>query len=224
LAQEGYLVVEPNYRGSSGYGEKFRNLNVEDSGGGETDDVAAGVKYVVDRGLADPKHVAIGGGSHGGTMVAYAVTKYPALFQAAIEMYGVVDRTTFLERTNRNSAVRWAMKMGGTPSEKPEVYLHANSLAKVKEIQTPLLVLHGENDPQVPPYESSQFAKALRQNNKVLLLHLSRRVARLRAAGTPPGRLAKRAGFPCKIHQASLRCQQYGYRRFIRCGSYSNSK
>jgi dipeptidyl aminopeptidase/acylaminoacyl peptidase len=100
-------------------------------------------------------------------MVAYAVTKYPTLFQAAIEMYGVVDRATFLERTNRNSAVRWAMKMGGSPAEKPDVYLRANSLLKVKSIQTPLLILHGENDPQVPPYESAQFVRALRQDNKV---------------------------------------------------------
>ncbi len=167
LAQEGFLVLEPNYRGSSGYGEKFRNLNVEDSGGGEMEDVAAGAKYLVDQGLADPKRLAIGGGSHGGTMVAYAVTKYPTLFRAAIEMYGVVDRATFLERTNRNSAVRWAMKMGGSPAEKPEVYERANSLSKVKQIQTPLLILHGVNDPQVPPYESAQFVKALRQNNKV---------------------------------------------------------
>src|SRR4051812_9993635 len=142
LAQEGYVVLEPNYRGSTGYGEKFRNANVEDSGGGEADDVAAGAKYLVDAGLADPKRLAIGGGSHGGTMVAYAVTKYPALFQVAIEMYGVVDRATFLERTNRNSAVRWAMKMGGSPAEKTDVYLRANSLLKVKSIQTPLLILH----------------------------------------------------------------------------------
>ncbi|MFL6446865.1 MAG: LpqB family beta-propeller domain-containing protein [Bryobacteraceae bacterium] len=167
LAQEGYVVLEPNYRGSTGYGEKFRNANVEDSGGGEVDDVAAGAKYLLDAGLADPTRLAIGGGSHGGTMVAYAVTKYPTLFQAAIEMYGVVDRATFLERTNRNSAVRWAMKMGGSPAEKPDVYLRANSLLKVKSIQTPLLVLHGENDPQVPPYESAQFVKALKQNNKI---------------------------------------------------------
>jgi len=167
LAQQGYVVLEPNYRGSSGYGEKFRNLNVEDSGGGEVDDVAAGARYLVDKGLADEKRLAIGGGSHGGTMVAYAVTKYPALFQAAIEMYGVVDRATFLERTNRNSAVRWAMKMGGSPSEKPEVYARANSLAKVATIQTPLLILHGENDPQVPPYESAQFVRVLKEHNKV---------------------------------------------------------
>ncbi len=66
LAQTGYVVLEPNYRGSSGYGEIFRNLNVEDSNGGEVDDVATGAEYLVTRGLADPTRLAIGGGSHGG--------------------------------------------------------------------------------------------------------------------------------------------------------------
>jgi dipeptidyl aminopeptidase/acylaminoacyl peptidase len=165
--EEGYVVLEPNYRGSTGYGEKFRNLNVEDSGGGEMDDVAAGAQYLIDQGLADAKRIAIGGGSHGGTMTAYAVTKYPQLFAAAIEMYGVVDRATFVERTNRNSAVRWMMKMGGTPAEKPDVYRRANSLLLVDKVETPLLILHGENDPQVPPYESVQFVKALSAHHKV---------------------------------------------------------
>jgi dipeptidyl aminopeptidase/acylaminoacyl peptidase len=167
LTQEGYLVLEPNYRGGTGYGERFRNLNVEDSGGGEADDVAAGAQYLVDQGLADPKRLAIGGGSHGGTMVAYMVTKYPALFQAAIEMYGVVDRASFIERTNRDSAVRWQMKMGGSPAEKPDVYRKADILLDVEKIRTPLLILHGENDPQVPPYESALFVKALREHRKV---------------------------------------------------------
>ncbi len=167
LAQQGYLVLEPNYRGSSGYGEKFRNLNVEDSGGGEADDVAAGAQYLVDHKLADPQRLGIGGGSHGGTMVAYMVTKYPSLFHAAIEMFGVVDRAVFNERTNRNSAVRWQMKMGGSPSEKPEVYRKANILLDVEKITTPLLILHGENDPQVPPIESAMFVKALREHRKV---------------------------------------------------------
>jgi len=168
LAQSGYVVLEPNYRGSTGYGEKFRNLNVEDSGGGEMDDVAAGAEYLINQGLADPKRVAIGGGSHGGTMVAYAVTKYPDLFAAAIELYGVVDRATFLERTNRNTAIRWAMKMGGTPEEKPEVYRKANALLQIDKIRTPLLVMHGENDPQVPPYESAQFVRALKEHGKTV--------------------------------------------------------
>jgi dipeptidyl aminopeptidase/acylaminoacyl peptidase len=166
LSQEGYLVLEPNYRGSTGYGEKFRNLNVEDSGGGEMDDVAAGAQFLIGQGLADPARIAIGGGSHGGTMVAYAVTKYPDLFKCAIELYGVVDRTTYNERTNRNSAIRWQMKMGGTPAQKPDVYRKANALADVGKIKTPLLIMHGEQDPQVPPYESAQFVAALKAQRK----------------------------------------------------------
>jgi len=167
LSQEGYVVLEPNYRGSTGYGEKFRNLNIEDSGGGELDDVVAGAKYIADTGLADRKRLGIGGGSHGGTMVAYAITKQPDLFKVALELYGVVDRATFNERTNRNSAIRWMMKMGGTPEEKPEVYRKARSLGDVAKIVTPVYVMHGEDDPQVPPFESAQFVEALKKHGKV---------------------------------------------------------
>lgn len=166
LSQAGYAVLEPNYRGSTGYGEVFRNLNVEDSNGGEVDDVAAGVHYLIDRGLVDPARVAIAGGSHGGTMVAYAVSRYPELFAAAIEMYGVVDRELFVYRTNPSSSIRWQMKMGGSPTEKPEVYRRANVLLSIDKIKTPLLILHGENDPQVPPAESAEFAKALAGHHK----------------------------------------------------------
>jgi dipeptidyl aminopeptidase/acylaminoacyl peptidase len=166
LTQQGYIVLKPNYRGSSGYGERFRNLNVEDSGGGELDDVVAGLQALVAQGIADPARVAIGGGSHGGTMVAYAVTKQPALFKAAIELYGVTDRASYNERTNRNAAIRWARKMGGTPQEKPDVYRKANVLPDVPKITAPLLVMHGEDDPQVPPYESAQFVAALKKAGK----------------------------------------------------------
>jgi dipeptidyl aminopeptidase/acylaminoacyl peptidase len=166
LAQAGYVVLEPNYRGSTGYGEAFRNLNVEDFNGGEVDDVAAGAQYLIARGLADPTRLAIGGGSHGGTMTAYMVVHYPDLFAAAIELYGVVDRKLFVERTNPPSAVRWMMKMGGTPTEKPEVYQRADVLLQVDKVKTPLLVMHGENDPQVPPANSALFVKALREHHK----------------------------------------------------------
>lgn len=168
LAQSGYLVLEPNYRGSSGYGEAFRNLNVEDSNGGEVDDVATGAQSLVSQGLADPARLAIGGGSHGGTMTAYMVVHYPELFAAAIELYGVVDRELFVQRTNPDSSVRWMMKMGGTPTEKPEVYKRANVLLQVDKIKTPLLVMHGEDDPQVPPANSAEFVKALRTHHKTV--------------------------------------------------------
>lgn len=166
LSQAGYAVLEPNYRGSTGYGEVFRNLNVEDSNGGEVDDVAAGAQYLVARGLVDPARIAIGGGSHGGTMVAYAVTHYPELFAAGLELYGVVDRELFVYRTNPSSSVRWMMKMGGSPAEKPEVYRRANILLSVDKIKAPILIMHGEDDPQVPPAESATFAAALREHHK----------------------------------------------------------
>jgi dipeptidyl aminopeptidase/acylaminoacyl peptidase len=166
LAQEGYLVFEPNFRGSTGYGEHFRNLNVEDSGGGEIDDIGASVKALVDRGLADPKRVAIGGGSHGGTVVANAVAKLPDTFAAGIEMFGVVDRALFLQYTNRNSRIRWETKMGGPPEAKPAVYRRANVLPDVDKIRAPLLIMHGEQDPQVPPQESQEFVAALKSAAK----------------------------------------------------------
>jgi dipeptidyl aminopeptidase/acylaminoacyl peptidase len=166
LAQEGFVVFEPNFRGSTGYGEKFRNLNVEDSGGGEIDDIASSVGYLIDQGFADPAHVGIGGGSHGGTVVANAVPKLPDMFAAGVEMFGVVDRALFLEYTNRNSKIRWETKMGGTPEEKPAVYRKANVLPDVKRIRTPLLIMHGEEDPQVPPQESVEFVAALKQAGK----------------------------------------------------------
>jgi dipeptidyl aminopeptidase/acylaminoacyl peptidase len=166
LAQQGYAVFHPNFRGSTGYGEKFRNLNVEDSGGGETDDIAAGVAYLVDQGIADPKLVAIGGGSHGGTATNYSVTKYPDLWVAALSLFGVADRATYIQRTNRNSAIRWETKFGGTPEEKPAVYRKADILPDVPKIKAPLLVLWGEEDPQVPPYESFQLVAALKKYNK----------------------------------------------------------
>ncbi len=166
LAQQGYVVLEPNFRGGTGYGERFRNANVEDSGGGEIDDIAASVKYLVDTGLTDPKHVGISGGSHGGTVVANAVTKLPDTFAAGVEKFGVVDRALFLRYTNRNSAIRWETKMGGPPDLKPAVYRKANVLPDVAKIKTPLLILHGEEDPQVPPQESQEFAAALKELGK----------------------------------------------------------
>jgi dipeptidyl aminopeptidase/acylaminoacyl peptidase len=166
LAQRGFLVFEPNFRGSTGYGERFRNLNVEDSGGGEIQDIGAAATYLVQQGLADPQRVAIGGGSHGGTVVANAVTKLPDTFAAGIELFGVVDRALFLQYTNRNSKIRWETKMGGTPDQKPAVYRQANVLPDVAKIKTPLLIMHGEQDPQVPPQESAEFVAALKEAGK----------------------------------------------------------
>jgi dipeptidyl aminopeptidase/acylaminoacyl peptidase len=166
LAQAGYVVMMPNYRGSIGYGENFRNLNVKDSGGGEVEDAAAAARYLFSSGLADPDHIAIGGQSHGGTMVGYAVTKFPSLFKAAIVIAGVWDRATYLQGTYPHSVTRWTIKMGGTPAQEPALYLKANSLAHAAQIQTPLLFFHGDIDPVVPPEESAHIVAALKRDGK----------------------------------------------------------
>jgi dipeptidyl aminopeptidase/acylaminoacyl peptidase len=166
LALQGYVVLEPNFRGSTGYGERFRNANVEDSGGGEIDDIQASVDCLVSIGMTDPKRVGISGGSHGGTVVANAVARYLDTFAVGIEKFGVVDRALFLRHTNRNSEIRWETKMGGPPEKKPAVYRKADVLLEVTEIKTPLLILHGEEDPQVPPQESQEFAAALKKAGK----------------------------------------------------------
>jgi dipeptidyl aminopeptidase/acylaminoacyl peptidase len=168
LAGAGFVVLEPNYRGSNGYGEVFRNLNVEDSGGGEVDDVAYGAKYLVERGLVDPKRMSIGGISHGATMTIYMICKYPDMYQAAIEFAGVADRALFNERTNPHSAIRWQMKMGGPAWVVPGNYAKANMLLQVDKIKTPLLVMHGENDPQVPPANAAMLVKAMKEHHKTV--------------------------------------------------------
>jgi hypothetical protein len=84
-------------------------------------------------------------------------------------MFGVVDRALFLKYTNRNSKIRWETKLGGTPEEKPAVYRKANVPPEVELIKTPLLILHGEKDPQVPTQESAGFAEALKKAGKTYL-------------------------------------------------------
>jgi dipeptidyl aminopeptidase/acylaminoacyl peptidase len=169
FAQDGYLVFHPNYRGGIGYGEKFRNLNVGDSGGAEVQDVGAAALYLVNQGLADPGRIAIGGTSHGATMVHYAVTKLPDLWVAGISYGGAVNRATFVERTNRNSEIRWEIKMGGTPQEKPDAYRQTNIILDVPRIKAPLLIEYGTADQQLPPYESEQLIQALRKAGKPFL-------------------------------------------------------
>ena len=130
-------------------------------------------------------------------MVAYAVTKHPALFKAALELYGVTDRATYNERTNRNAAIRWTRKMGGTPLEKPDVYRKANVLPNVPKITAPVLVMHGEDDPQVPPYESAQFVAALKKAGQdARLRDLSEGGPRLLAARSSARRVAEAGGVP----------------------------
>ncbi|MGA2728427.1 MAG: S9 family peptidase, partial [Terracidiphilus sp.] len=84
----------------------------------------------------------------------HRLTKLPDLWTAGISFGGAVNRATFLERTNRNSEIRWEIKMGGTPEQKPEAYRQTDIIPDVPRIKAALLIQYGAADPRLPPYES----------------------------------------------------------------------
>ena len=91
LVDRGFVVLQPNVRGSTGYGVEFRDMNLDDWGGGDLEDVAAGVEYLKSLGLVDPERIAVFGGSYGGYMTFMAVVKKPDLWRAGIAWIGITD-------------------------------------------------------------------------------------------------------------------------------------
>ena len=167
LTQQGYVVLAPNYRGSSGYGKKFESLNDFDSSRGEVKDIAAAAEYLKSLPFVDAARLGVWGGSHGGTLTMQSITRYPRLFKAAVNMYGVVNRETYVQRSDKLGRNYWMRFMGGPPPLSPELYDFSNTLQLVKDIETPLLVLHGDADPRVPPFESRQLVDELKKLGKV---------------------------------------------------------
>src|SRR6059036_1550837 len=114
LAQHGYAVLYPNVRGSTGYGERFIEMNRADWGGGDFKDVMSGVDWAIARGIADPNRLGIGGWSYGGYMAAWAVTQ-TTRFKAAVSGAPVIDMASEFGTENGSSYDEWFY---GLPYEK----------------------------------------------------------------------------------------------------------
>ena len=167
LSQQGYVVLAINYRGSGGYGKQFESLNDLDSSRGEVKDIAASAEYLKSLPYVDGARLGVWGGSHGGTLTMQSITRYPDLFKAAVNMYGVVNRETYVQRSDKLGRSYWLRFMGGPPPLSPELYDFSNTLQLVQQLKTPLLVLHGDADPRVPPFESRQLVEELKKHGKV---------------------------------------------------------
>jgi dipeptidyl aminopeptidase/acylaminoacyl peptidase len=166
LANRGYAVLQPNFRGSTGYGKKFIDAANKQWGDKMQDDVTWGAKYLISQGIADPKRVGIMGGSYGGYATLAAVTFTPDVFAAGVSIVGPSNLITLLESIPPYwEPIRklFHERMGdpNTPEGKAQL-LRQSPLTHAAKIKTPLLVIQGANDPRVTKRESDQIVIALR--------------------------------------------------------------
>ena len=169
LANRGYAVLSPNFRGSTGYGKKFLDAGNNEWGQKMQDDLTYGVKYLVAQGIADPKRVGIFGGSYGGYATLAGVTFTPDLYAAAIAYVAPSNLMTLLESIPpywEAGRVIFYKRMGdpNTP-EGREQLKRQSPLFSVDKIKTPLMVVQGANDPRVNKRESDQIVIALRDRD-----------------------------------------------------------
>ncbi len=145
---KGALVLEPNYRGSAGYGETFRSLNVRNLGIGDAWDVMSGIDALVAQGLADNDKVGTMGWSQGGYISAFLTTHDSARFKAVSVGAGISDWMTYYVNTDIHPFTRQYLK--ATPWDDPKIYADTSPITYIKRAKAPTLIQHGENDRRVP--------------------------------------------------------------------------
>jgi pimeloyl-ACP methyl ester carboxylesterase len=169
LASRGYAVLQPQFRGSTGYGEVHRKAGYRQWGGLMQDDVTDGVKALIERGVADPKRVCIVGASYGGYAALAGAAFTPELYACAVSINGISNLPTMLafEETyagkDSDQVSYWKDHIGLRTS--PEVISKSPSRAAAN-VRAPVLLLHGVNDSVVPVAQSREMASALKSLNK----------------------------------------------------------
>jgi dipeptidyl aminopeptidase/acylaminoacyl peptidase len=162
FVRAGYLVYVPNVRGSTGFGKTFSHLDDRELRPNAVRDLAEGVRALQAAGLASPRATAVMGGSYGGFMVLSALTSYPDLWAAGIDIVGIANLETFLENTGP-----WRRKLReaeyGSLERDRELLRSLSPIHRADQIRAPLLVIHGRNDPRVPVTEAEQIVARLRQ-------------------------------------------------------------
>jgi dipeptidyl aminopeptidase/acylaminoacyl peptidase len=166
VANRGYAVLQPNFRGSTGYGKKFLNAGNNQWGDKMQDDITWGAKYLVSQGIADPKRIGIMGGSYGGYATLAGVAFTPELYAAAVSIVGPSNLITLLDSIPpywESFRIIFHERMGNPKTSEGKAQLERQSpLNSAQKIKTPLLVAQGANDPRVKKAESEQIVIALR--------------------------------------------------------------
>jgi len=154
----GALVLRPNYRGSAGYGERFRSLNVRNLGVGDMWDVMSGVDYLIKRGLVDSTRMGAMGWSQGGYISAFLATN-TTRFKAISVGAGISNWVTYYVATNFTPFTRQYLK--ATPWDDMAIYLKTSPMTTIKQARTPTLIQHGQFDLTVPIQNAFELYRGL---------------------------------------------------------------
>jgi dipeptidyl aminopeptidase/acylaminoacyl peptidase len=168
LANRGYVVLQPNFRGSTGYGRDFVAKGEGQWGRTMQDDLDDGVKWLVEQGKVDPKRVCIMGGSYGGYAALWAAVRNPEIYRCAISLAGISDLAAMIKYDRRSFAATryytaWRERVQG---DKGFDLNTVSPLYAVDRINIPLLIAHGTDDENVPLAQSKKLHEALLKANK----------------------------------------------------------
>jgi dipeptidyl aminopeptidase/acylaminoacyl peptidase len=161
-ANQGYMVLAPNYRGSTGYGKEFQQANLFDMGGGDLQDVLAGVDWIKQTGHLDPKKIAVMGGSYGGYLSMMSVTKAPEVWAAGVPIVPFVNWFTEIENEDPMLQQSDLATMGDLVKNKA-LYEDRSPVNFIDQIKAPLLLLAGGHDPRCPKSETQQVVEAIKK-------------------------------------------------------------
>jgi dipeptidyl aminopeptidase/acylaminoacyl peptidase len=166
LANRGYVCVQVNYRGSTGYGKAFLNAGDREWAAAMHDDLLDGVAHVVEQGWVDPDRVAIFGGSYGGYAALVGAAFTPERFRCAVDIVGPSNLMTLLESIPEYWAPMRAMlyRRVGNPETERDMLWERSPLSRAESISIPLLIAQGANDPRVKQAESEQIVAAMKQH------------------------------------------------------------
>ncbi len=170
MASRGWTVLAPNYRGSTGYGKKWQNASRYDMGGVDTDDCAAGVKYLIENKSADKNKIAVTGRSHGGYLTMTCLTMYPELWATGS---AVVPFLNWLKShdNSREDLQHWNIENMGDPEENRELWIARSPYFFLDKVSAPVQMICGGNDPRCPASESMDArAKLVECGKEVELL------------------------------------------------------
>jgi dipeptidyl aminopeptidase/acylaminoacyl peptidase len=166
LANRGYAVLQMNFRGSTGYGRKFWEASFKQWGRTMQDDVTDGVKYAIAQGIADPKRIAIYGGSYGGYCTLAGLAFTPELYACGVDYVGVSNLFTFIKTIPPywKPMLDMLYEMVGNPETDKDLLAAASPALHADNIRAPLLIAQGAQDPRVNIEESNQMVAALKKH------------------------------------------------------------